>query len=88
LAGTGIQRNPEESEGIRSKYRNFCPTGIPAKKSCESGEKQEFRRPPRKPRSCEKFLRKTQEKKKSSRILCFTVFEAQQYIPVKQELPT
>jgi hypothetical protein len=62
LAGTGIWRNSEESRGIRSKYRNSCPAGIPAKKSCESGKKQEFLRPPPKPRSCEKFLRKTQEK--------------------------
>jgi hypothetical protein len=46
-----------------SKYRDFCPTGIPAKKSCDSGKKQEFLRPPPKPRSCEKFLRKTQGKK-------------------------
>jgi hypothetical protein len=63
LAGTGIHRNPEESGGIRSKYRSSCPTGIPAKKSCDSGKKQEFLQPPPKPRSCEKFLWKTQEKK-------------------------
>jgi hypothetical protein len=31
LAGTGIRQNPEESGEIRSKYRNSCPTGIPAK---------------------------------------------------------
>jgi hypothetical protein len=36
LAGTEILRNPPESGGIRSKYRNSCPTGIPAKKSCKS----------------------------------------------------
>jgi hypothetical protein len=68
----GGNRNPEESGasgGIRCKCRNSCPTGIPAKKSCESGEKQEFLRPPPKPRSCEKFLRKTQEKKEISGIL-------------------
>jgi hypothetical protein len=53
-----IRRNPEES-----KRRNSCPAGIPAKNSYESSEKQEFLRPPPKPRSCEKFLRKTQEKK-------------------------
>jgi hypothetical protein len=40
-----------------------CPAGIPVKNSCESGEKQELMRSPPKPRSCEKFLRKTQEKK-------------------------
>jgi hypothetical protein len=77
LAGTGIWRNPEESGEIRSKYRNSCPTGIPAKNSCDSGKKQEFLRPPPKPRSCEKFLRKTQEKKKSSGILAGTVFLVQ-----------
>jgi hypothetical protein len=74
LAETGIQRNPEESRGIRCKSRNSCPAGIPAKKFCESGKKQEFLRPPPKPRFCEKILWKTQEKK-SSGILFFTVFE-------------
>jgi hypothetical protein len=63
LAGTGIRRNPEESGGIRSKYRNSCPTGIPAKKSCDSSKNRN---------SCDhlqnhvpvkKFLRKTQGKK-------------------------
>jgi hypothetical protein len=73
LARTGIRRNPKESGGIQSKYRNSCPAGIPAKNSCESGKKQEFLRPPPKPRSCEKFLRKTQEKKKSSGIFFFTI---------------
>jgi hypothetical protein len=63
LAGTGILRNPQESSGIRSKYRNSCPPGIPAKNSSKIGKKQEFLRPPPKPRSCKKFLRKTQEKK-------------------------
>jgi hypothetical protein len=38
LAGTGIRRNPEKSGGILSKYRNSCPTGIPAKNSGESGK--------------------------------------------------
>jgi hypothetical protein len=84
----GIQRNPEESRGIHCKRRNSCPAGIPAKNSCESGEKQEFLRPPLKPHSCEKFLRKTQEKKKSSGIPFFTVFEPPKKNPVKQELPT
>jgi hypothetical protein len=69
LAGTGIWRNLEESGEINCKRRNSCPAGIPAKKSCESGEKQEFLIPPPKPFSCEKFLRKTQEKKISSGIL-------------------
>jgi hypothetical protein len=73
LAGTGLWRNPEKPGGILSKYRNSCPTGIPAKNSCESGKKQEFLQPLPKPRSCEKFLLKTQEKK-SSGILAGTVF--------------
>jgi hypothetical protein len=77
LAGTGIRRNPEESGRIWSKSRNSCPTGIPTKKSCDRGKKQEFLRPPPKPCSCEKFLRKTQEKKKSSGILAGTVFLVQ-----------
>jgi hypothetical protein len=84
LAGTGIRRNPEESGGIRCKCRNSCPTEIPAKNPCESDEKQEFLRPPPKPRSCEKFLRKTQEKK-ILRNSFFTAFEPPQKIPVKQE---
>jgi hypothetical protein len=74
LAGTGIRRNPEESEGIRSKYRNSCPTGIPMKNSCDSGKKQEFLRPPPKPCSCEKFLRKTQGKKEILRNPVFFCF--------------
>jgi hypothetical protein len=88
LAGTGIRRIPEDSGGIRTKYRNFCPTVIPAKNSCDIGKKQEFLRPPPKPRSCEKFLRKTQEKKEILRNPVFSVFEPQKYIPEKQELPT
>jgi len=42
LAGTGIWRNPPDSGGIQSKFRNSCPAGIPAKKSCGSEKKQEF----------------------------------------------
>jgi hypothetical protein len=71
----GGNRNPEESGGIHCKCRNSCPAGIPVKKSCESSKKQEFLQPPPKPCSCDKFLRKTQEKKKSSGIPFFTVFE-------------
>jgi hypothetical protein len=65
LAGTGIRRNPEES---------VVNAGIPAKKSCESSKKQEFLRPPPKPRSCEKFLRKTQGKKEILRNPFFYCF--------------
>jgi hypothetical protein len=71
----GIRRNLEESGGIRCKCRNSCPAGIPAKKSCESGKKQEFLRPPPKPHSCEKFLRKTPGKKEILRNPIFTGFE-------------
>jgi hypothetical protein len=74
LAGTGIRRNLEESGGIRSKYRNSCPTGIPAKKSCDSGKKQEFLQPSPKPCSCEKFLQKTQEKQEILRNPVFFCF--------------
>jgi hypothetical protein len=74
LAGTGVPRNPEKSGGIRCKCRNSCPAGIPAKKSCESGKKQEFLRPPPKPRSCEKIFRKTQEKKEILRNPFFYCF--------------
>jgi hypothetical protein len=45
LVGTGILRKPPESGGFWGKYRNSCPTGIPAKKSCDSKKKQEFLRP-------------------------------------------
>jgi hypothetical protein len=44
MAVTGILRNPQESGGKRSKYRNSCPTGIPAKNFCKYGKK-EFLRP-------------------------------------------
>jgi hypothetical protein len=74
LAGTGIRRNLEESGGIHCKCRKSCPAGIPAKNSCESGEKQEFLRPTSKPCSCEKFLRKTQEKKEILRNPFFYCF--------------
>jgi hypothetical protein len=47
------------------------------KNSCDSGKNLEFLQPPPKPRSCEKFLWKTQEKKKSSGILAGTDFLVQ-----------
>jgi hypothetical protein len=55
LTGTGIRRNPD-------KIQEFLPTGIPAKNSCKI-EKNGIPATSPKPRSCEKFLRKTQEKK-------------------------
>jgi hypothetical protein len=63
LAGTGILRKPPESGGFRGKYRNSCPTGIPARNSCDSGKKTGIPATSPKPSSCEKFLRKTQEKR-------------------------
>jgi len=72
LAGTGIWRNPEESGGIRGKYRNSCPTEflrntpVKARKNRNSCDLS-------KTHSCEKFLQKTQEKK-SSGILAGTFF--------------
>jgi hypothetical protein len=63
LSGTGILRNTPESGGFRGKYRNSCPTGFPAKYSCDSGKKTGIPATSPKPRSCEKFLRKTQGKK-------------------------
>ena len=42
ITAFGGNRNPEESRGIRSKYRNSCPVRIPAKTSCDSVQKQEF----------------------------------------------
>jgi hypothetical protein len=54
---------------------NSCPIGIPAKKSCKIEKNKSATSP--KPRSCEKFLRKTQGKKKSSGILAGTFFYVQ-----------
>jgi hypothetical protein len=63
LVGTGILQNPPESRGFRGKYRNSCPTGIPAKNSCDFEKKTGIPATSPKPRSCEKFIRKTQEKR-------------------------
>jgi hypothetical protein len=76
LAGTGIRRNPEESEGIRGNYRNSCSTGIPAKKSCDSGKNRN---------SCNhlqnhvpvKNSSRKHRKKKTSGVLAGTVFLVQ-----------
>jgi hypothetical protein len=77
LAGTGIWRNPPDSGGILSKFRNSCPAGIPAKKSCKNEKKTGIPATPPKPHSCEKILRKRRKKKKSSGILSGTFFWAQ-----------
>jgi hypothetical protein len=62
LAGTGILRNPPESSGILSKYRNSCPHKFLRKIPVKS-KKNGIPVTPPKTHSCEKFLRKTQEKK-------------------------
>jgi hypothetical protein len=70
----GGNRNPEESGGILSKYRNSFPQEFLRKIPVKSKKKNRIPVTSPKPRSCEKFLRKTQEKKKSSGILAGTVF--------------
>ncbi len=81
--------------GIRGKYRNSRPTGIPAKNSCKNGKKQEFLRPPPNPRSSEKFLRKTQEKQEILRkpvrngfLGSIYIPENRNYQPRRRECPT
>jgi len=71
----GGNRNPEESEGMPTKNKNSCPTGIPAKKSCDGVQKQKFLQPPPKPRSCEKLLWKNTGKKEILRNPFFSGFE-------------
>jgi hypothetical protein len=58
----GGNRNPPESSGILSKYRNSCPQEFLRKIPVKS-EKNGIPVTPPKTHSCEKFLRKTQEKK-------------------------
>jgi hypothetical protein len=58
LAGTGIWRNPPDSRDFPIKYRNSCPTGIPAKKSCKSKKTGNSATPSRKRRKKE-TLRKS-----------------------------
>jgi len=41
----GGNRNPEESGGILCKYRNSCPTGIPAKNPVKAAENRNFQDP-------------------------------------------
>jgi hypothetical protein len=74
LAGTGIRRNPEESI-VKAGFP--VPQEFLQKNPVKVAKTQEFLRPPPKPRSCENFLQKTQEKKKSSGFLFKTVFEPQ-----------
>jgi hypothetical protein len=58
---SGILQKPEVSGEFWGKYRNSCPTGIPAKNSRDS-KKTGIPATSPQPRSCEKFLRKTQKK--------------------------
>jgi hypothetical protein len=58
----GGNRNPPESSGILSKYRNSCPQVFLQKNPVKT-EKTGIPVTPPKTHSCEKFLRKTQEKK-------------------------
>ncbi len=69
-------RNPEESRGIRWKYRNSCPAGNPAKKFCKSGWKQEFSRPLHNHVPVNKFLWKKTEKRNPQES-CFFLFSVQ-----------
>jgi hypothetical protein len=64
----GGNRNPPDSGGILSKYRNSCPQEFLRKIPVKS-KKNGIPATSPKPRSCEKFLWKTQEKKKSSGFL-------------------
>jgi hypothetical protein len=57
---SGILRNPEES-GVNTGIT--VPQEFLRKFSVKPKKKQELLRPPPKPRSCEKFLRKTQGRK-------------------------
>jgi hypothetical protein len=77
LAGTGIRRNPEESGGIRSKYRNSCPTGIPAKNSCDAAKNRNSCNHLQNHVSVKNSSGKHRKKKKSSGILAGTVFLVQ-----------
>jgi hypothetical protein len=86
--GTGIRRNPVESGGIRGKYRNSCPTGIPAKNSCDIGKNRNSCDPLQKQVPVKNSSGKHRKKKKSSGILFFSVFEPQKKIPEIQELST
>jgi hypothetical protein len=84
LAGTGIQRNLEEfgvNTGIpvpKEFLRKIPVTAAKNRNSCNPLQIQNHV-------PAKKFLQKTQEKKKPSGILFFSVFEPQKQNPVKQE---
>jgi hypothetical protein len=85
LAGTGILL---DSGGILIKYRDSCPQEFLQKIPVKSDKKNGIPVTPPKTHSCEKFLRKMQEKKKSSGILSGTVFWTQKINSWKQEYAT
>jgi hypothetical protein len=74
LAGTGIRRNPPDSGRIWSKYRNSCPTGIPAKKSCKSEKNRNSCDPLQNHVTVKNSSGKCSKKKKSSGFLAGKVF--------------
>jgi hypothetical protein len=74
LAGTGIL---QESGGIRTKYRNSCPAGIPAKNSCDGVQKPEFLGTLQNHVPVKNSSGKHRKKEKSSGILFFSVFDPQ-----------
>jgi hypothetical protein len=63
--GTGILRNPEESGGILSKYRNSCPQEFLRKIPTKSEKKPEFQRPLQNHVPVKNSSRKRRNKKKS-----------------------
>jgi hypothetical protein len=75
LAGTGIRRNPEEFGGIRSKCRNSCPTGIPAKNPVTVAKNRNSCDPPPKPHYCDEIPLENTGKKEIFRNPVFSDFE-------------
>jgi hypothetical protein len=69
-------RNPEESTGIRTKYRTSCPAGIPAKNSCDGVQKPEFLGPLQNHVPMKNSSGK-HRKKKSQESCFFSVFDPQ-----------
>jgi hypothetical protein len=74
LAGTGIRRNPEESGGIQSKYRNSYPTGIPAKKIMWQRQKTGIPATPSKTTLLWKIPLENTGKKRNPQESCFFLF--------------